>query len=280
MRSVHSESGSSLNIHSKTLQQNWKQNPSLIRSLWKLLYNKIEQLRKGINTLSLTKKCLRSSQSRPKAPLNVKTKYPQNSSHFLRINKLIISDPQCKNTKNQLKGGGASSHMDSLRVQWVIPMGWRSFSRHEYSGFVHGALGRSVLFRGCGGEHRSLITQLTNSSRGRGCRHGNEVAGTSSILLVSFSRRCQGRLRCGTVRTLTGTHLWHKHTNISSQWFVTTTWLVRTNSVQWCTFAEEQTGPRFRFVLWLWFDKPTHTYFVRYITLPVRKDDCNRFQTR
>lgn len=49
-------------------------------------------------------------------------------------------------------------------------------------------------------------------------------------------------------------------------------------------FAEEQTekrktllfhGPRFRFVLWLWFDKPTHTYFVHYITLPVRKDNCN-----
>lgn len=28
-----------------------------------------------------------------------------------------------------------------------------------------------------------------------------------SILLVFFSQRCQGRLRCGTVRTLTGTHL-------------------------------------------------------------------------
>lgn len=190
------------------------------------------------------------------APLNVKTKYPQNSSHFLRINKLIIPDPQCKNTKDQLKGGGASSHMDSLRVQWVIPTGRRSFSRHEYSGFVHGALGRSVLFRGCGGERRSLITQLTNSSRGRGCRHGNEIAGTSSILLVSFSRRCQGRLRCGTVRTLTGTHLWHKHTNISSQCFVTTTWLVRTNS----TSAEEQTGPRFRFVLWLVQQTHTHLF--------------------
>lgn len=107
--------------------------------------------------------------------------------------------------------------MDSLRVQWVIPTGWRFFSRHEYSGFVHGALGRSVLFRGCGGEHRSLITLLTNSSQGRGCRHGNEVAGTSSILLVFFSQRCQGRLRCGTVRTLTGTHLWHTNAQTSAR---------------------------------------------------------------
>lgn len=74
----------------------------------------------------------------------------------------------------------------------------------------------------------------------------------------------------------------HKRTNISSQWFITAR-LHDTNSVQWCR-AEEQTekrktllfhGPRFRFVLWLWFDKPTHTYFVHYITLPVRKDNCN-----
>lgn len=97
------------------------------------------------------------------------------------------------------------------------PHGMKVSSRHEYSGFVHGALGRSVLFRGCGGEHRSLITLLTNSSQGRGCRHGNEVAGTSSILLVFFSQRCQGRLRCGTVRTLTGTHLWHTNAQTSAR---------------------------------------------------------------
>lgn len=163
------------------------------------------------------------------------------------------------------------------------PHGMKVSSRHEYSGFVHGALGRSVLFRGCGGEHRSLITLLTNSSQGRGCRHGNEVAGTSSILLVFFSQRCQGRLRCGTVRTLTGTHLWHTNAQTSAR-SGSSQHDYMTPTVMPSVFAEEQTekrktllfhGPRFRFVLWLWFDKPTHTYFVHYITLPVRKDNCN-----
>lgn len=70
----------------------------------------------------------------------------------------------------------------------------------------------------------------------------------------------------------------HKH-QLAVVHHSTTTWLVRTNSVQWCTFAEEQTGPRFRFVLWL--VRQTHTHlFCALITLPVRKDDCNRFQTR
>lgn len=118
---------------------------------------------------------------------------------------------------------------------------------------------------------------------GRGCRHGNEVAGTSSILLVFFSQRCQGRLRCGTVRTLTGTHLWHTNAQTSAR-SGSSQHDYMTPTVMPSVFAEEQTekrktllfhGPRFRFVLWLWFDKPTHTYFVHYITLPVRKDNCN-----
>lgn len=75
----------------------------------------------------------------------------------------------------------------------------------------------------------------------------------------------------------------HKRTNISSQWFITAR--LHDTSVQWCRACllknkqKRKTllfhGPRFRFVLWLWFDKPTHTYFVHYITLPVRKDNCN-----
>lgn len=65
-----------------------------------------------------------------------------------------------------------------------------------------------------------------------------------SILLVFFSQRCQGRLRCGTVRTLTGTHLWHTNTQTSARsgssqhnymtGLIPTEAQVRTSSAQWC----------------------------------------------
>lgn len=173
--------------------------------------------------------------------------------------------------------------MDSLRVQWVIPTGWR---------FLPGTSTRALSTEPLAG--RSCQRMRWRTQKLDHAAH-KQLPGKR---LPPWKRGRRNFLHPPRVlqSALSGpSEMWdgayfnrnppvtHKRTNISSQWFITAR-LHDTNSVQWCRACllknKQRKGKRYYFTArasGLCYDCGStnpHT-LIFCTTLPARKDNCN-----